>query len=271
MKCIICKSKSEYFLTKNFNNTPYGFMMKNIGLVDYYKCSNCGFTISKTHVEMDYQQWLTLNSEFHHYIKNNVSSTNQPPYIDQAILLNLLNKNNVLNLNKALDFAGGYGTLSKILKKYFNVHLSVYDPHIQEENQVHYISEKELGKYDLVITSALFEHLFLREDFDKINSLVSDFGFLLIHTVVCENVPKDENWFYMEPPVHCAFHTNKSMSILMKQWNYEASIYCPSAKTWVLLKKGNSEIIKKIDLINSELQTNYLIYKEGFVDYWKGF
>ena len=92
---------------------------------------------------------------------------------------------------------------------------------------------------------------------------------MIINTVICENIPQNENWFYMDPPVHCAFHTNKSMSILMLQWNYEASIYCPSAKSWVLIKKAKSNIKEKIESINKELQTEYFIYKKGFVDYWK--
>jgi len=271
MKCIICKSKSEFFLTKDFDKTQYGFLMKDIGPVDYFKCTNCGFTISKTHAEMDNKKWMTLNSGFHHYLENNVVTTNQPPYIYQAIMLMLLAKNHILDFSNSLDFAGGYGTLSNILKKYLNINLSVYDPYVQGSSQVHYISKEELRKYDIVLNSALFEHLFTREAFDEINDLVSDFGFMIIHTVVCENIPHDKNWFYMEPPVHCAFHTNKSMSILMKQWNYEASIYCPSAKSWILIKKDNSNIRNKIDIINSELQTKYFIYKDDFVNYWMGF
>ena len=96
-------------------------------------------------------------------------------------------------------------------------------------------------------------------------------GSLIIHTVICENIPKNPDWFYIEPPVHTTFHTNKSMSILMKQWGYEASIYCLSAKSWILLKEASQEIKEKVENINKEFQTEYLIYKEGFVDYWKGF
>lgn len=271
MECIICNSKSEIFISKNFSKTPYSFMMEDIRLVDYYKCCNCGFTISKTHIELETNRWVKLNSDFHHYIENNVSTTNQPPYIDQAIMLKLLKENNIINLDSAIDFAGGYGTLSKILKRYFNLDLAIYDPYVQDLNQNNYIKKSELSKYDVVINSALFEHLYTRESFEEINDLVSDSGFLIIHSVICENIPQDENWFYMEPPVHCSFHTNASMAILMKQWNYEASVYCLSAKSWILIKKTNSDLRNKIDLINSELQTNYFIYKDGFVDYWKGY
>lgn len=271
MKCIICNSESKPFLTKDFGKTPYSFIMKGIGLVDYHKCSNCGFTLSKTHANMDNQQWVKINSDFHHYLENNITETNQPPYIEQAIMLKLLQENQIINLDSALDFAGGYGTLSKILKKYLSIDLSVYDPYVKGFNKINYVKKEELKKYDVLINSALFEHLYTRESFDEINNLVSDSGFMIIHTVICENIPKDVNWFYMEPPVHCAFHTNMSMSILMKQWNYQASIYCPSAKSWILIKKEDSRIKDKIETINGELQTKYFIYKDGFVDYWKGF
>jgi len=268
MKCIICNSKSKFFLSKNFEKTPYGI---DISIVNYYKCLNCGFTLSKTHVEMDKRQWMSLNNAHHHYVENikyTQKTTNPPPYIDQANMLVLLHKNNIVDINRTLDFGGGYGTLSKILKKYFNLSLSVYDPYVQETEQVKYIQKEELNKYDLVVSSASFEHLYSRASFDEINSLVSKNGYLLIHTVVRENIPKDENWFYMQPPVHCAFHTNASMSILMKQWNYEASIYCPSAKSWILIKTTALKIKNAIKLINSELQATYFIYKDGFVDYW---
>lgn len=56
----------------------------------------------------------------------------------------------------------------------------------------------------------------------------------------------------------------------MSQWGYESSIYCPSAKYWVLFKK-DKYIKEKVEFINKEFQTEYLVYKKGFVDYWKGF
>ena len=95
-----------------------------------------------------------------------------------------------------------------------------------------------LYKYNTLLNSALFEHLFTRNSFDEINDLIEDNGCMILHTVVCDNIPHDEKWFYMEPPVHCAFHTNRSIEILMSQWGFDSSIYCPSAKFWVLLKRS---------------------------------
>ncbi len=268
MKCIICNSNSNYFFSKEFNKVPYGSFMKDIGEVDYYKCSNCGFTISKTHRELSNSRWEKLNYDFHHYLENNKTPTNQPPYLEQAEMINILSINEVINIENAIDYAGGYGTLSKVLNKYFKLKLSVYDPFVNNKYQDFYIPKLK-ENYKTVINSALFEHLTRRKSYDKINGLVADDGCLIVHTLVCENIPNDSGWFYMEPPVHCAFHTNKSMSLLMKQWNYNSSIYCPKAKSWVLFKKDNPDTKLKVDLINKEFQTEYLIYKNGFVDYWK--
>jgi hypothetical protein len=41
----------------------------------------------------------------------------------------------------------------------------------------------------------MFEHVLRRADLDQVNDLVQEDGCLIIHTVVCENVPKDPGWF----------------------------------------------------------------------------
>lgn len=187
-------------------------------------------------------------------------------------MLNILNKNKLIDLESSLDFAGGYGTLNKILKKYFeNISFLIYEPYMQDLNNIEYITKDTLKQYNTVFNSAIFEHITCRETLEEINSCVSENGVLIIHTVICENVPKDPNWFYINP-VHCAFHTNKSMEILMKQWNYKWSLYCPSAKSWILFKEKFNNEGKIIEYINREFQTNYFHYNtNGFVDYWKGF
>ncbi|MCL1933214.1 MAG: methyltransferase domain-containing protein [Candidatus Azobacteroides sp.] len=141
-----------------------------------------------------------------------------------------------------LDFVGGYGTLSK----YFGLKLLIFDPYIKDCN-IDYISKEdyETKKYKVVFNSAMFEYIRNRNDLEQLNQLVDNNGILIIHTVVCERIPKDSNWFYLRPLVHCAFHTNHSMEILMDQWSYTASIYCPQAKSWVLLKKKVDNIQKK--------------------------
>jgi hypothetical protein len=248
--------------------------MKDIGEVRYYKCGTCGFVISETHCALDQGRWIALNDRFHRYIEDPSSNPqgHQPPYAEQAMMIHLLGRNGILDTDDMIDYASGYGTLSHILKKYFDIHLPMFDPYIQKNGNSEYIDEKELRKYKTVINSAMFEHVLKREDLDHVDALVDHDGNLVIHTVVCETIPKDPNWFYLRPPVHSAFHTNKSMGILMSQWGYDSSIYCPLSKCWVLLKRADRrEIEKRINALNKELQTDWFFYKKGFVDYWKGF
>lgn len=270
MNCIICRSDCIYYFSKQYNEKPFSEMMKKIGKVDYYKCINCGLTISKTHKELNSSIFLKLNLEFHNYLENNKTDISQPPYLDQANLINTLLKNKIIK-NDLIDYGGGHGTLSKILKKYFSVTLPVYEKYIRSNSNINYIDNLS-RKYKSVINSALFEHLFERNDFEKINQIVDEKeGIMFIFTLVCENIPNDPNWFYLDPPVHTTFHTNKSMNILMKQWNYKACIYCYSARTWVLFKETNKELQDKVKSVNRELQREYLIYSDEFVDYWKGY
>lgn len=274
MKCIICNSNTEYFFSKKYTQIPFDEFMQGIGLVDYFRCANCGFVLSNTHSKLDKKRWHKLNSQFHHYLENpiNIKLHNQPPYFEQAMMLILLGQNGLLDTNNIVDYAGGYGSLSRILGKYCDIDLPIYDPFVQSFDSMRYISKNNLGIYNTVINSAMFEHVLERNALENVNNIVSKNGVLILHTVVCENVPKDPNWFYLVPPVHTAFHTNKSMGILMNQWGYSSSIYCPPSKCWILLKeKSTSEAEKLCDKINNELQSNWFYFKLGFVDYWKGF
>jgi hypothetical protein len=227
MKCIICNSDSSYYFSKTYSESPFDEFMREIGRVDYYKCKQCGFVLSKTHSELGESKWKDLNRLFHHCIENpdNEKKVNQPPYVEQAMMLSLLGRNGIISTDSMVDYAAGYGALSNILAKYHDLQLPIFDPYIQADNSSRYIGKFELKTYKTVINSAMFEHVLRRQDMDRVNSVVDAEGALIIHTVVCENVPNDPNWFYLRPPVHTAFHTNKSMEILMGQWGYRMSLY----------------------------------------------
>jgi len=272
MKCIICNSNMKYYFSKEYTEKPFNDIMEKVGKVDYYKCENCGFVISKTHSKLEKSLWEELNKIFHDFLeKIDNRYVNQPPYIDQALMLKILSLNNIIDTEVMIDYAAGYGTLSKLLKKYFNIELIIYDEYLEDKLSNNHMLKHELNKYKTVINSAMFEHILNRDDLENLNNLVDSDGCLIIHSLICEDVPKDSNWFYLKPPVHTAFHTNKSMELLMKQWKYESSIYCPKSKSWVLFKKEPHYLKKVVKQVNEEFQTDYFYYKKGFMDYWKGF
>jgi hypothetical protein len=272
LNCLICNSAMEYYFSKKYEGYPGSPFPKGL-LVKYEKCENCGFVVSRTHREMNLTDWENLNSSWHHYFEgsNEDRIVNQPPYAEQALILQILAKRKIINLADALDYAAGYGTLSKFLSNYFDTKLKVYDQYVRSsDTSKDYVSG--LGKYGLVTNSAMFEHVISRDSLDKVNECVRDDGALMIHTRISEKIPKDSNWFYLKPHVHTAFHTNKSMEILMEQWGYEVSIYAPQAKSWILFKNKYPQIERLnefVNEINTEIQAKYFYYKKGFVDFWK--
>lgn len=276
INCIICNAEANYFFTKNYATYP-GSPFQDGYPVDYHKCINCGFVVSKTHADMSPDDWSRLNSSWHHHFESSLEdrTNNQPPYAEQAFALMLLHENKLIDIDSTLDYAAGYGSMAKILKKYFKKEILLFDRYVVDvDSNLRYARRGELKKYKTVINSAMFEHVLKREHLDAVNNLVDSNGVLMLHTVVCEHVPNDSNWFYLNPMVHTAFHTNKSMGILMEQWGYAASLYSPQAKSWFLFKRKSpaidylNEYSKKI---NNELQSRYFYYKIGFVDFWKGF
>lgn len=268
MNCIICKEQMNYFFSKKYTEEPFSGWLQD--KIDFYRCVNSGFVHSQTHQQMPTEQWQQLNHNFHSLIEGDSSLDtwgNQPPYYGQAITISILNKFGLIDALNSVDYAAGVGRLGTILNDLFSLSLKSYDPFFGEGH----LSLQENEKYNFVVNSAMFEYVLNRQDLESLYSILSKSGCLMIHTLVCENVPLDPDWFYLRPPVHTAFHTNKSMSILMRQWGFKSSVYSPQAKSWVLFKVDVENIKNTIMKANQYLGCNWFVYKNGFVDYWKGF
>lgn len=271
--CLVCNAPATYFFEKNYiayPNWPFGdgFTAK------YYKCSSCGFTFSDTHQTMEQSIWGDLNSTWHHAFESGAlgENINQPPYANMALATKLLSVNGLVNTRNALDYAAGYGTFSGILGKYFDERIYRYDPFVSGQLDEYCIDSVAGKKYDFVVNTAMFEHILYRRDIDAVNDLVSDAGVMMLHTQIRQEIPCDPNWFYLEPHVHSAFFTNKSMEILLDQWGYKCSVYSPEARVWFFFKSAHPMIDSVPDVvreINRELQREYFFYKVGFMDYWK--
>ena len=79
-----------------------------------------------------------MNRDLHQYIENEDHPNNQPPYLEQALILTVLVKGDIINLKGAFDFGAGYGTLKRILNRYFDLDLLMYDPFVWDgKNQSH--------------------------------------------------------------------------------------------------------------------------------------
>ena len=263
MKCLICNGSMEFSFSKKFG-------VFGLSKVDYWCCENCGFTISRTHAEMTTAEWESLNHEYHAAYQATESNPDDPRWIarlksqtrviSDAARIGLLDPK-----GRWLDYACGDGKLSELLEDK-NLTLLKYDRYMARQDG--YLDAGKLlpKRFDFVITTSVFEHFTLREQFDSVEMLVTDNGVLGVHTLVCETVPRDPDWFYLIP-VHCAFHTNKSMNLLMQQWGYVASIYNVDSRLWLWFKRPG-QLQQRIADENTRSNGVSYIYKKGFVDYW---
>lgn len=265
MQCPICNGGMHYYFSKCFD--AFG-----LGKVDYWRCSNCGYSMSKTHTDMTAGEWAALNHEYHSTYQGKDFNPDDPRWIarlqSQAMVLSDAARVGLLDIDgKWLDYACGDGKLSDLLQNEGRTLLK-YDRYMSRQKG--YLSDNEIipGRFDFVLTTSVFEHFTLREQFDAVEALVSDNGVLGLHTVVCENIPCDTSWFYLLP-VHCAFHTNKSMSLLFKQWGYKYSVYNLESRLWFWFKQSATDIRERVECANRRPNGPSYIIKNGFVDYWK--
>jgi len=262
MKCIICSGRMSHHFTKHFD-------VYSLRDVHYVRCGSCGFSASETHFRMSPTEWERLNNAFHE--GNNARDDNpwnrNQRYFNQSVMLYLLSRNGVIPSGNWLDWGSGTGSLSLQLHEHFGLRLANFDKYI--EPGLFLLRQSELVErgYTLVTNTAVFEHVRDRKTLDEIESYVSPDGCLGVHTLVRGEIPADPDWMYLLP-VHCAFHTNRSMNMLMCQWGYKCSIYNEHAKMWLMFKRSAREVESEVARLNKLVGWDYLHFKAGFMDYW---
>jgi len=267
MNCLVCQEQMEYYFTKNFHSY-------NLAEVQYLKCPKCGFVTSKTHHMMTQKEWEILNESYHNSYQNYTFNPDDPKWLDRlkmqcSTIVNLAARKIIPMRLPWLDFGCGDGKLSEFLSKN-DFTIKKYDRYMQG-TKPGFLSEQEMRdkKYDLVISTSVFEHILKRRDLDKIIEHVDENGIFALHTHVREKIPKDPKWFYLLP-VHVSFFTNASMQKLFSDWGFKFSIYHPKSTMWFWFKNGKkyNTVKNAISLLNKEFGEEFFI-KEGFMDYWK--
>jgi hypothetical protein len=260
MKCTICSQNSKFSFSKIFNKL-------GLDKIDYYTCENCGYTVSKTHLEMSNEIWSELNSKYHSYHGTDQTDDDKnwvTRLCHQSEIITEL-KDIIPHKNSWIDYGCGDGKLSQKLKNN-KIELLNFDicPCTKD---IEYLTYDELTskKYDFVVTTSVFEHLREYSEIDFIFNLVSNTGALGIHTFISSTVPCNSDWFYLLP-VHCAFQTNKSMKILFDRYDFKFSLYNYDARFWILFKEIPD--ITVLEKLNVKAPNKYY-FKNDFMDYWK--
>lgn len=262
--CLICNSPTLPYFSKDFQG------QYRLERVDYWRCKNCGFVLSKTHYDMSNDEWEVLNVDYHSSYQNQEYNPDDPRWFErlqaQVVSLTELAALDILPKSKAwVDYGCGDGNLASLLEKNHLPTLK-YDRYMKQNPSYLKDTELQTQQYSVVINTSVFEHIRERETLDSINSLVSDEGVLVIHTLVNEVIPGTPDWFYLLPP-HCSFFTNKSMQILFEDWGYDASIYHVPSRMWFWFRR-NGDLVQRLfdqNLLNS---AEGFYFKKGFMNYW---
>lgn len=130
--------------------------------------------------------------------------------------------------SRTVDYGCGDGKLSSYVEDEFfartgrkNKHQLIgnYDRYMGLGNENGYYHEEDIipHTFDVVISCSMLEHLIGFDEVDSFFSLVRSDGVICLHSLICEEVQLDPEWFYISPRVHCTIWTNnamKSMSFL---------------------------------------------------------
>lgn len=264
MSCFVCGGQLDYFCSKVFNE--YG-----LGNVTYDQCRTCHLVLSRTHRQLSDESWTRLNREYHAFL-GSTQNKDDPRWMDrlayQAQSILTLRRQSLLPYDHPwVDYGCGDGKLADMLAA-SGVLLNKYDKYMRLSRQ--YLTDEQFlsEKYDLIVSTSVFEHVRSIAPLNEMNEHLSPHGVLAIHTLVAEEIPKDPSWFYFLPP-HSAFFTNSSMSILFKTWGFEPSIYDVKSRMWYFFKPGARIDQSILDRLNSEASEQRYFYKAGFMDYWK--
>lgn len=265
MKCEICGGAAVYYFSKTFN----AFTLED---VDYWRCADCGFVLSRTHADLSPAAWTELNRLCHEQYQGTDSNALDPRWKSriaaQARMLSDLAGGGLLDPSgRWLDFGCGDGVLSNAAADH-GLSLLKYDEYMAADDGYLPTDALTPGGFDFVISTSVFEHMTRRDQWDGVNALVAPNGALGIHTLITETVPRDPTWFYLQPP-HCAFFTNAAMARLFEEWGYRSSIYSVAASLWVWFRSDPEEVERKATLVNRRA-ADPILFKAGFLDYWKG-
>lgn len=254
MNCFVCGGEMRPFMEKNFG-------MKYLDTCEYVRCEECGLVVAKTLYDMPRDNWEALNRECHAAYQNTDTLEVDPRWLErlkaQADVLNAMINLGVIDKSaRAVDYGAGDGKLSDMCKPW----LKKFDAYMACPN-AGYLTELKPATFDFVITCSVFEHLLGAKDVDKIFALLKADGIAALHTLICEEVPRDPNWFYLQP-VHCTFWTNAAMKKIFKQYDFKACAYHVESRLWFMFR----DIEKFSRLKNS---SSDFVLADEFVDYWK--
>jgi hypothetical protein len=262
---MVCGGCAAPYFTKDFAGRC------GLNVVQYWRCAFCGLTVSKTHLEMQTGRWEEMNRVFHSSYQGKDEAREDPRWLSrlraQCENFKHLATEGVLPRHTPwIDYGCGDGKLADMLSR-CGLRTLKYDKYM-DVLASDYVGESALDRrYAVVVNTSVFEHVRSVEELDEIAGLADSPGVLALHTLVCEEIPRDPEWFYLIPP-HTVFFTNRSMQILFERWGFEACLYHVPSRMWFAFREEATAVAEFAARQRSR-GSNDFRYKREFVDFWK--
>ena len=199
--CSVCNSRSEYFLTKTML-TKYK--------VNYFRCTKCHF------IETEKPRYWLKKAYSSAIIDadTGIIKRNQMFSVMSTLVFLLLCKKK----SKVLDYAGGYGILTRMLR---DIGIDCYwkDKYAENIFAKHFVDSKK-NEYGMVTAFEFFEHT------DNPVKVVGDIlqkyspKIFLFSTELHNGNPPRDWWYFAENGgQHISLFTRKSLQIMATNFN----------------------------------------------------
>ncbi|MFK5975118.1 MAG: class I SAM-dependent methyltransferase [Sulfurovum sp.] len=208
-KCSICQTTTIEFINDD---------------ILYHQCESCEYIFKSPKYYRDFD----TQKERYNLHQNEEENEGYIAYFERFL-------NFVLPLTKspqkALDFGCGVSSLlSKLLLKN-GIECDYYDPIYHPDR------EYKDKKYDLIVSTEVFEHLHNpNEVFRELLSLLDNNGYLAIQTEFHpNNLEKFSKWYYHKDPTHIVFLRAKTFEVLASK--YGGKVIDNNNKNMVVIQK----------------------------------
>ena len=213
MDCHICNQPTSSFLYEHSS-------------IKYYHCLDCEYIFK----DQKYYQSIDAQKSRYDLHTNSEEDQGYIDYFNRFIYFVMPYLDS--NVSYALDFGCGRSTLLGKLLEGHNIMCHSYDPIYHRDG----IETNK--KYDLVVSTEVFEHLHSPKDvFRKLNTLLKSSGYLAIQTQFHSNdKQKFKNWYYHKDETHITFFRPKTFEVLAKE--FEFKVLGDNGKNIVILQKS---------------------------------